>query len=124
MVSQLRLPIRSYRTMQSNDQQVELLQCHLLSTQAPEGEGAPQPTDPTKFSGKKSKATAKKGAGNTQWDILKLSGIPEAEIPSFRYKAAPLPAETKSHASIRNQELCISKEGIPSFRCWTVPPLA
>ena len=53
-------------------------------SQAPEGEGAPQPTDPTKFSGKKSKAIAKKGAGNTQWDILKLSGIPESEIPSFR----------------------------------------
>ena len=56
----------------------------LPSLQAPEGEGASQPTDPTKFSGKKSKAVAKKGAGNTQWDILKLSGIPEAEIPSFR----------------------------------------
>ena len=73
-----------------------------LATQAPEGEGAPQPTDPTKFSGKKSKATAKKGAGNTQWDILKLSGIPEAEIPSFRYKAAPPLAQTVNYASIWN----------------------
>ena len=36
--------------------------------------------DPTKFGGKKSKAAAKKGAGNTQWDILKMSGIPQEEI--------------------------------------------
>jgi len=56
--------------------------------QASQGEGRPEPTDPTKFSGKKSKAVAKKGAGNTQWDILKLSGIPESEIPSFRYDVA------------------------------------
>lgn len=40
--------------------------------------------DPTKFVAKKSKAVAKKGAGATQWDILKLSGIPENEIPAFR----------------------------------------
>ena len=40
--------------------------------------------DPTKFSGKKSKATAKKGAGATQWQILTQSGIPEGEIPEFR----------------------------------------
>lgn len=36
--------------------------------------------DPTKFGGKKSKAAAKKGVGSTQWDILKMSGIPEDEI--------------------------------------------
>ena len=40
--------------------------------------------DPAKFSGKKSKAAAKKGAGSTQWDILIRSGIPEAEVPKFR----------------------------------------
>ena len=84
------LPKKAYGTEQSNGQKLQSKQCHLLSMQAPEGEGAPQPTDPTKFSGKKSKATAKKGAGSTQWDILKLSGIPEAEIPSFRYQPTPL----------------------------------
>ena len=52
--------------------------------QAAQGEGKAEPTDPTKFSGKKSKAVAKKGTGSTQWDILKQSGIPEAELPSFR----------------------------------------
>lgn len=36
--------------------------------------------DPTKFVAKKSKAAAKKGAGNSQWDILKMSSIPESEI--------------------------------------------
>lgn len=39
--------------------------------------------DPTKFGAKKSKAVAKAGAANSQWDILKMSGIPEEEIPSF-----------------------------------------
>ncbi|KXZ46771.1 hypothetical protein GPECTOR_41g736 [Gonium pectorale] len=43
--------------------------------------------DPTKFSGKKSKAAAKKGTGTTQWQILKLSGIPEDQIPDFRNSA-------------------------------------
>ena len=47
-------------------------------------EEAAGPKDPTKFSGKKSKATAKKGQGSTQWDILRSSGIPEAELPEFR----------------------------------------
>ena len=28
---------------------------------------------------------AKKGAGSTQWDILIRSGIPEAEVPKFRW---------------------------------------
>lgn len=42
--------------------------------------------DPTKFGGKKSKAAAKKGVGNTQWDILKMSGIPEDEIPQVRWE--------------------------------------
>ena len=69
--------------------------------QAPQGERAPEPTDPTKFSGKKSKAVAKKGAGNTQWDILKLSGIPEAEIPSFRCREGPRTVMAGAHHSHR-----------------------
>lgn len=39
--------------------------------------------DPTKFVAKKSKALAKKGRGASQWEILKMSGIPEDEIPKF-----------------------------------------
>jgi hypothetical protein len=58
----------------------------------------PDPTpqlkaDPTKFSGKKSKAAAKKGPGATQWQILKQSGIPESEIPAFRWGAGRGPAQ-------------------------------
>ena len=56
-------------------------------TQAAEAEAAQTAAaekDPAKFSGKKSKAAAKKGAGSTQWDILIRSGIPEAEVPKFR----------------------------------------
>ena len=55
-----------------------------MGAQAAQGEGTPGQADPSKFSGKKSKAVAKQGGGNTQWAILKLSGIPESEIPSFR----------------------------------------
>ena len=41
-------------------------------------------TDPTKFSGKKSKAASKLAPKVTrQWDILRTSGIPEADIPKF-----------------------------------------
>ena len=40
--------------------------------------------DPTKFSGKKSKAAAKQGTAATQWGILAASGIPASEIPNFR----------------------------------------
>ena len=40
--------------------------------------------DPSNFSGKKSKAAAKKGTGATQWEIMRLSGIPEDEIPAFK----------------------------------------
>ena len=56
------------------------------SEQAAQGEGTKETAekDPSKFVGKKSKAAAKKGAGNTQWDILKMSGIPESELPKFR----------------------------------------
>ena len=61
-----------------------LIMIFATRAQAAQGEGPPGQADPTKFSGKKSKAVAKQGAGNTQWAILKLSGIPEAEIPSFR----------------------------------------
>ena len=49
-----------------------------------EPEAAPQETDPTKFSGKKSKAAAKQGPAATQWGILRSSDIPEEEIPKFR----------------------------------------
>lgn len=55
----------------------------MLTIQVVEEEAA-APKDPTKFSGKKSKATAKKGQGSTQWDILRSSGIPEGELPEFR----------------------------------------
>lgn len=48
-------------------------------------EEATTPGDPTKFKGKKSKATAKKGSGSSQWDILRSSGIPEEELPQFRF---------------------------------------
>lgn len=60
----------------------------LLTPSAPRGR-RPQAgkADPTKFSGKKSKAAAKKGPGATQWQILRQSGIPEADIPAFRWAA-------------------------------------
>ncbi|GBF91225.1 hypothetical protein Rsub_03545 [Raphidocelis subcapitata] len=51
---------------------------------APAAEADAAKSDPTKFSGKKSKAAAKKGVGATQWQILKQSGIAEADIPAFR----------------------------------------
>ena len=44
----------------------------------------PVEVKPGQFVAKKSKAAAKKGPGNTQWAILKMSGIPEADIPKFR----------------------------------------
>jgi len=53
------------------------------AAEAAAGGGQTEVKDPTKFSGKKSKAAAKKGPGATQWGILKLSGIPEADIPAF-----------------------------------------
>eukprot|EP00854_Cymbomonas_tetramitiformis_P006329 gene6329-7584_t len=40
--------------------------------------------DPTKFKGKKTKAVAKSGTEVYQWNILKSSGIDEAELPKFR----------------------------------------
>ncbi|KDD73754.1 hypothetical protein H632_c1866p0, partial [Helicosporidium sp. ATCC 50920] len=39
--------------------------------------------EPAKFVAKKSKAVAKKGPGNTQWSIMRMSGIPEEDIPLF-----------------------------------------
>jgi len=53
-------------------------------SQDAEPEAAVQESDPTKFSGKKSKAAAKQGTAATQWGILQSSGIPEEEIPNFR----------------------------------------
>ena len=40
--------------------------------------------DPAKFAGKKSKAVAKAGAGSTQWEIMRLSGVEPSDIPAFR----------------------------------------
>ena len=40
--------------------------------------------DPSKFAGKKSKAVAKTGAGASQWEIMRLSGVAEADVPPFR----------------------------------------
>jgi len=40
--------------------------------------------DPSKFAGKKSKAAAKQGPGASQWGIMRLSGLGEAEISAFR----------------------------------------
>lgn len=54
-----------------------------LEMKAPESEGEDLKIDPTKFVAKKSKALAKKGRGASQWEILKMSGIPEDEIPRF-----------------------------------------
>ena len=45
---------------------------------------AAAPDDPAKFKATKGKAAAKKGAGVTQWDILKNSGIPEDDIHMFQ----------------------------------------
>ncbi|KAL3159318.1 hypothetical protein ABBQ32_011271 [Trebouxia sp. C0010 RCD-2024] len=43
------------------------------------------PKDPgASFKGKKSKAAAKQGTAKRQWEILRDSGIPEAEIADFR----------------------------------------
>lgn len=42
------------------------------------------PRDPgASFKGKKSKAAAKQGTAKRQWEILRDSGIPEAEIAEF-----------------------------------------
>ena len=40
--------------------------------------------DPAKFAGKKSKATAKAGTAASQWEIMRLSGLGDAEISAFR----------------------------------------
>lgn len=76
--------------------------------------------DPTKFTGKKSKAAAKTGPGSTQWEIMRMSGIPEDEIPQvgrverpgLRPNDAPLHAQsprqvpTACTSSVLGQELC------------------
>ena len=41
--------------------------------------------DPTKFSGKKSKATAKKGGAKSQYATMLLNDIPEGDIAAFRH---------------------------------------
>lgn len=51
---------------------------------SPEPADAAAAADPTKFKATKGKAAAKKGKGVTQWDILKNSGIPEADIHMFQ----------------------------------------
>jgi leucyl-tRNA synthetase len=48
-----------------------------------DGGNEAEKVDPTKFVAKKSKALAKKGKGASQWEILKMSGIAEEEIPKF-----------------------------------------
>jgi leucyl-tRNA synthetase len=55
----------------------------------PDDAAAAASAEPTKFKAKKGKATAKKGRGVTQWDILKNSGISEADIHMFQYDSSP-----------------------------------
>ena len=62
---------------------------HQTSLQAAEAEveavAEQTPKDPgASFKGKKSKAAAKQGTAKRQWEILRDSGIPEAEIAEFR----------------------------------------
>ena len=40
--------------------------------------------DPSKFAGKKSKAVAKAGTAASQWEIMRLSGLADADISAFR----------------------------------------
>ncbi|GMH38163.1 hypothetical protein BSKO_06047 [Bryopsis sp. KO-2023] len=51
---------------------------------APKAEEEKEVKDPSKFKGKKSKATAKSGTASYQWQILEMSGIPTEEIGQFR----------------------------------------
>ena len=52
--------------------------------------------DPTKFSGKKSKATAKKGGAKSQYATMLLNDIPKEEIANFRHAVAGTPYLTCS----------------------------
>lgn len=49
------------------------------ATEEPSSDAA----EPAKFKGKKSKAAAKTARAATQWEIMRLSGLPEADIPAF-----------------------------------------
>jgi leucyl-tRNA synthetase len=51
---------------------------------AAEAVSAAADRDPAKFAGKKSKAAAKTGAGASQWEIMRLSGLADEEISAFR----------------------------------------
>lgn len=43
-----------------------------------------QAGDPTKFKGKKTKAAQKSGGAKSQWEILRMLGITDEDIPSFQ----------------------------------------
>ena len=68
----------------SEEEQEAAAEAKAAAEAAAAGPGADVKTDPTKFVAKKSKAAAKKGVGATQWQILRQSGLSEAEIPEFR----------------------------------------
>ena len=96
----------------------------------------PVEVKPGQFVAKKSKAAAKKGPGNTQWAILKMSGIPEEDIPKFRFDSrvcglghlTPSPASNGDgypHAPPRNQ-IGTSSHGCRASKSFkfpsTIPP--
>ena len=63
--------------------------------------------DPTKFSGKKSKAVAKKGAAKSQYATMLLNDIPKEQIPPFRWAASAQHVGTpKDWAGSRLSEPC------------------
>ena len=62
--------------------------------------------DPTKFSGKKSKAAAKQGTAATQWGILAASGIPVSELPNFRCQPCQ-PLSCNSSVRAGGKDKCI-----------------
>jgi hypothetical protein len=77
---------------------------HILENPSQEvaAEAAPEARDdPTKFVNKKSKVAAKKGPGTSQWEILRMSGIPEdqvAQVGEQRARTlASLPSWRPSH---------------------------
>ena len=55
-----------------------------LPMQAMQANGSVK-ADPTKFSGKKSKATAKKGGAKSQYATMLLNDIPKEEVADFRH---------------------------------------
>lgn len=66
------------------------------------------PADPTKFSGKKSKAMSKKGAGATQWEILLKSGIPAEEIPLFRWARSCKGVHQQASSRCTKVRVCVT----------------